>query len=325
MLRDRMSGPRAELAKAVSAALASFLLFQFSLAFFLFLIPIYLYADGRKPSRGFALAASVLIMLALQRTVLNAGIEDVGINRSLITLIDLSYPMLLLLGAAAFSFLKGRSLQRLLIISGAAGLISVPMIALFSADKAFTGLLKEQIVLMIEVLRAPLKDAGTYEASVLFSELQPEIIMEATKNLFFRFYIFVYLLIQALSLVWARGIKARLYGGQRIDAASFRLPEDYVWPLFGSLFVLGLDMAFGLGPFGPAVWNIAAVMLLLYGYQGLGIVRDRMKRSPRLRRARFFLTVLCVMLLFTPGVNLFVILALPLLGVSEMWIRYRDV
>jgi len=61
---------------------------------------------------------------------------------------------------------------------------------------------------------------------------------------------------------------------------------------------------------------------MLYALQGISLVASVMqKRNPQASASRVF--VLAILLLLIPGVNLIPLLALPLAGVSETWIKYR--
>ena len=59
----------------------------------------------------------------------------------------------------------------------------------------------------------------------------------------------------------------------RFQFAQFRLEIWWLWPLIGSAaFLVLADLAFGLSTFGFVAWNIALVVLFLYGLQGMAIL-----------------------------------------------------
>jgi hypothetical protein len=315
---------KSELIKAGAAVLASILFFQLRLAFFFFLVPLFLYGLGRDRNKTAAAAALVWLVMILQGMNLTRGVGDIGISRMLLLLIDLSYPTLLIAGVVGFFFLEGRALRRLAIITAAAGCLSIPVVLSAAANETLTGILREQIVAVTQILREPLSDSASFEASILMTELSPQVMVETTRNLFFRFYIAGYFMLLAFGYVFARGIRARFFGGESIDPSHYKVPENLIWGLLTALPVVALDLVMDIGWLAYPFWNGGAVLLLIFGFQGLGIIRYRMSRSPRLRRARFFIVMMYVFLFFMPVVNVIALLSIPLLGVSELWIRYRE-
>jgi len=325
MVQEKYSAVRSDIVKGAITLVVSFVLFQFRAVFFLFLIPLFLYGMRRSWEKTALVLLVLWTALFVQTMVLTAGIDVPGIDRKLLVLVDLSYPSFLLAGILGFFLLKGRALKRFLIVSVAAGCVSVPVILAVAANQSFTGLLREQIIAITELLRQPLSDSGSFESSLLMAQLDPQTMVETTKDLFFRFSLAAYCGILVFGYAVARGIRARFLGEAPVDVAAFRVPDRCIWGLLVVLPIVALDLFVDIGFWAYPFWNAATVLLLIYAFQGFGIIRYRMLRSPRLRRARFFLTVLFLMLLFLPGANIVALLAIPLLGVSELWVRYREV
>ncbi len=324
MVQRKNFPARSELIKAGAAVLASILFFQLRVAFFFFLVPLFLYGLDRDRNKTAAAAAIVWLVMFLQGLNLTRGAGDIGISRSLLLLIDLSYPTLLLAGTVGFFFLEGRTLRRLAILTVAAGCLSIPVVLSAASNETLTGILREQIVAVTQMLREPLSDSASFEASILMTELTPQVMVETTKNLFFRFYLAGYFILLSFGYAFARGIRARFFGGQGIDPSLYRVPENLIWGLLTALPAVALDLVMDIGWIAYPFWNAGAILLLVFGFQGLGIIRYRMSRSPRLRRARFFIVMMFVFLVFMPVVNVIALLSIPLLGVSELWIRYRE-
>jgi hypothetical protein len=107
----------------------------------------------------------------------------------------------------------------------------------------------------------------------------------------------------------------------RISLADFELGSIYLWVLILSWAVALMDTQFPLGIFGMLSWNIALGTGVMYGLQGLAILqawfngKQRPKSSP---------IGLLLFLLLVPGINGVVAIGLPLLGISENWIRYQS-
>ena len=118
---------------------------------------------------------------------------------------------------------------------------------------------------------------------------------------------------------------AALLGGRLpFRFSRLKLESWWLWPLlFAGALVLA-DLFFGIS-FGSFVaWNLTLVFLLLYGLQGMAILRFLFEKY-RIPRFLWLLLVVVVVTLVrvSPGAGLFVVLAIPLLGISEIWIRYR--
>jgi hypothetical protein len=325
MVRGKVSVRHRDFIKAAVTVGASFVLFQFRALFFLFLVPLFLFGLGSDRKSTVKVVAAVWLTLLVQGFVLTAGISESGISRGLLLLIDLSYPTLLLAALGGFFYYKERALIKLLFLTALAGVVSVPVIMAAASDSTLTGLLRDQIIAVTKMLRDPLSESHTFEASLLMAELDPQEMVETTRNLFFRFYLAGFFLMLSFGYVLARAIRSRFSGDARIQASAFKVPENMIWALLASLPLIALDHFFDLGAVGYPFWNLGTVMLLIYGFQGIGIIKFRMAKSERLQRSRFFLVLLFMFLMFMPVVNMIALLAIPLLGVSELWIRYREV
>ena len=313
-----------EILTAAGTVVVSVLLFQFHLFFFLFLIPLYLYGQKRDTASVLLVDSLVWLVFLVQGFNLSAGIGDIGISRGKLLLMDMSFPTFLIFGHAAYRAIQGSSFNRLLAITAGVGVFGLPLILYLAADEGLSSLLREQIVLVTEILRSPLEEAENWEASVLFAELSPDAMVETTRNLFFRFFLAAYLLMQGLALLISRALRGRLFGEERFRFKDFYLPEWLIWLFIGAVAGVAFDFLMDLGAIAYPFWNIGAIMLIVYGVQGLGIIGYQMEKRPKLKRARFSLVVLYIILLFTPVVNVLALFSVPLLGVSEMWIRYRE-
>ncbi len=72
-----------------------------------------------------------------------------------------------------------------------------------------------------------------------------------------------------------------------------------------------------------AGWNVGLVLLILYGLQGLAILRFFFERRGFPRVLWLLLVIGLIALATSPRAGMVVMLALPAFGVSENWIRYR--
>jgi hypothetical protein len=72
-----------------------------------------------------------------------------------------------------------------------------------------------------------------------------------------------------------------------------------------------------------AAWNILAVCAMMYLAQGGGIVQCFLYRRNLPPFLRLLFNVLIVLLVFSPGINAFVLVGLILLGIAENWAPLR--
>jgi hypothetical protein len=109
----------------------------------------------------------------------------------------------------------------------------------------------------------------------------------------------------------------------RFRLSRFTLEAGWLWPLIGSGALVLADLFFGISAWAYAAWNIGLVMLFLFGLQGMAIVRFLFEKYRVPRLLWFLLVAGLVMLAASPGAGLFIVLLIPILGISENWIRYR--
>jgi hypothetical protein len=103
---------------------------------------------------------------------------------------------------------------------------------------------------------------------------------------------------------------------------NFSVSDKLLWPFIGSWMLVLLDIVFGLGTFGDLIWNAALVFLLFYGTAGISIL-SYWSRKKHVRMHPLSWVILAIFLLFIPGINVILIIAVPVLGLSEHWIHYR--
>jgi uncharacterized protein YybS (DUF2232 family) len=105
--------------------------------------------------------------------------------------------------------------------------------------------------------------------------------------------------------------------------SRFRLETAWVWPLIAAAGFVLADLFFGISVWAYAAWNIGLVLLFLFGLQGMAIILFLFEKYRVPRLLWFLLVVGLVILAASPGAGLFIVLTIPVLGISENWIRYR--
>jgi hypothetical protein len=105
--------------------------------------------------------------------------------------------------------------------------------------------------------------------------------------------------------------------------SGFRNSPYLVWVLIATLgSVLG-SMVFKLDYLEIVSWNLLSVCAFLYLAQGLAIVSFNLTRPGVPRMLRPLAAFMTVLLLFRPGINAVLIVALAIIGVAENWLPLR--
>ena len=74
---------------------------------------------------------------------------------------------------------------------------------------------------------------------------------------------------------------------------------------------------------GIALFNGALSFTVCYAVQGFSVLCYNMRKRGRRIRSFSFLMILLAIALFIPGINIVIVLALPLIGVLETFIELR--
>ena len=118
-------------------------------------------------------------------------------------------------------------------------------------------------------------------------------------------------------------IASKTMGTDRVVLGAYRVPHPGLWVFLISWSAILLDLVVGIGFLRYVAWNFGMVMLVLYGVQGVGVVRHWLVSRGVSGWLRVALGVGLILTLFWPGVNLIVMILVPGIGVSETWIQYR--
>jgi hypothetical protein len=331
MTRDARAGM---LTEAGLFALASVLLAQMGLGIFLFLVPLQvLYA--RRGERSLVLAGAAVIVAVAAIRLIGAAVRGVAEQNNGILLVELVALTLLVVGLILVDYfgdhplpflgVRLRAVPRLIGATLVAALLCVPVLLMLRSrpefGQAVAGLFQnaaDTVASAIAQGSRGLQLEGGVDAEGLAGRLQA-----VAAEVFPRSVLLYYFAI--LTLSWWAGNRsaARAMGAQRSRLVGFSLPELYVWPLIGSLALVLADIAFGVGFAGYVGWNVGLIMLFLYGLQGLGVVQFAFARYSVSRTLRLLTYVVLAVLFLSPGANIAVVVGLPGLGVSEIWLKYR--
>lgn len=332
-MRQATAGAR--LLESFLFALSSLLLYYFGVGVLFFLIPLQVLGVRRGP-HGFAAGAGLfLAMLAGVRLVTVLPSAGMSTEAGLMMAVEGFGIVILLLGLLAVNLpwpRGARTLLKMLGAAGLAGLASIPVAIWLAGSPAFTRAMEAVFADMAKMIGSLFATADGNAAAVLATMLEPSKLMEFTRAWFLRSFVAGYLALLAFSW-WAGSASAARSIAFRAGAhpaanpgprlAEFRLESLFLWPFIASWAAIGLDLLLGLSVLSYAVWNIGLAMLFLYGLQGLAILRFHFEKRRLPRILWFVLVVGLAVLAASPRVGLVVVVAVPLFGISENWIRYR--
>ncbi len=310
---------RSEWGGLLIAAILSFVLYQVNMLVF-FCIPLQVLFI-RKGDRNLLYAcASVFATIVVVTLIRTAQMEDAVFKRGIL-LTQISLPAFVMAGVIAMDLpwkIRLRTVYKVLAVTFAAGVVSIPFIYLLSRNNGISQFIKAQAESVARIFQTGVEESQGATFAIDVDTLTSYII-----NILLKSYLFVYFLTVAGSLWIGRSIAARMSGSWARGLRGLRLPDRLIWLLLVSWAVVLVDFLAGIGAFGYAAWNIGAIMLFIYGMQGIGIIQSLLDRRNVSRYLRIILGAGLLALTMWPGVNLVVLIGLPVLGVSELWIHYR--
>ncbi|UCF96230.1 MAG: DUF2232 domain-containing protein [Spirochaetaceae bacterium] len=323
-------------------AAVSTLLYRLGLGPLLFLIPLQvLYMRrGRKyfaAAAGLSLVLILLIGVLLARRWSMAGAEltQAALSRAApFLLLDMAVAVLLIGGLALIQLPEmNPELQvyrlprvtRLAIATIIAGILSVPLILYLRGNDEFAAGVREFVGLRIEAMNNAFMGADSDSLLPGVQPLQTEALLEAINAILLRSFLFYYFLLLTFSWWLGTIIGARSVGKHPglTRIADFKLPDRYIWPLIASLALVVLTLVASIEFLGILAWNALLILVFLYGVSGLGIIRFLLKKLNVRPGVRWMLIAAIIILAMTPRIGIAVLILVPGLGVSEVWLKYR--
>lgn len=316
--------------EALVFAAVSTLLYHLGMGFILFLIPlqVVLVRKGRKSfaiSSGLALALIFVVkLILLGRTQDPAAflIVEIATVLSLMGgLVLIQMPEL----SSGFERYRFPRVLRLLISTGVAGVVSVPVILYLRGNEEFLLGMQELFSAFASNMNRAFSEAEAFNLLSGSGMFQAESLMQISSTFLLRSFLFDYFLLLAFSWWLGTVIGARTVGKKHglTRVADFKLPDTYVWPLIVSL---GLVLGTLLVPvefLEILAWNSLLILVFLYGVAGLGILRFLLKKLKIPMGFRWLLILAIIILAMTPRINFIILILVPGLGVSETWLKYR--
>ncbi len=314
---------RSEWGDLLVASLISFILYQMNMII-LFCIPLQILFI-RKGERHLLYGCATVMAALVVAGIIRTAPADDSVFRRGIVFFEIGLPAVFLAGLIAVDYrwnARFRTLYKVLLVTLVAGAVSIPVIYLLGRNDGFSTFLKNQIGSIVGLLQAGAEENA--EASRLF-QIDVDMLTERILELILRNYLFMYFLTVAGSVWIGRSIAGRLSRSKPESLRGLHVPDRMIWPLLASWALVLADVLVSIGAVTYAAWNIGLIMLFIFGMQGIGIIQTILDRRAVSRQIRVALTAGMVFLVFWPGVNLVVLIGLPILGVSELWIHYRKV
>lgn len=313
-------------------SVSSILLYAFGLRGLLFLIPLQILMT-RRGIQGLAGACGLtfLFILGYGAFQYSAVYGRGGVAAMRVT-IEILPAMALLLGLIVVNlpFLQRyRGLVRLLAATGGVGVLAVPL--LLSAPqipaygKAVTAIFSD----VASALQAYLAPVVPSSGSPIVDLLDPTSLQAAFVPIILSRFLLFYFIVLLFGWWAGRQIAGRTRAMIPVSVerparlSEFRLQSFYLWPLIVAGAFILLDQVVDI-PIVPYVaWNVGSVVFFLFGIQGMAIIKFFFEKHRLPRLLWGMLLVLLALVLVTPEVSIFFMIAIPAFGVSENWIRLR--
>jgi hypothetical protein len=317
-------------------AVSSLVLYSFGIGRALFLLPLQVIAGRRGPA-GIAAAGAlgVLGLAAMRLVALLPG--PIAMADLLPAGAEVAVFLLLVAGLAAVNLSWGhtRTLVRLLAASVAISVAAVPLVAALAASPEVRTVVDEAFAETSAMLRSVFATGDSVAGTVLDAFLVPATLKAVIREYLLHSFVPAIFVFLAFSW-WAGSAAARRASpaGQTVRPwrfAAFRLEAWWLWPLIASLALVLAVALLADVPSAPAwlayasypAWNVALLLLFVFGLQGLAILRFLLEKRGIARLLWPLVVAAVAAALATPRLNLAAAVALPLFGASENWVRYR--
>ncbi len=293
--------------------------YQFQTTILIFVIPLVVLFKRQGYRVGISGTAGIFLGILLVKLI--RGGASGGILREDLLILDLTYPVTFLLGVAITEgpfFQKIPPYGRIGIVTVIGGILGIPLIRYVWTDPMFEAYLKAQIEAM---LRAMVEGKTSIDLGTMGTVSTREIL-RLSKVLFANTYAAGYFLTFLFNWVVGSRIGLRSRGIYPVETVvgTVHLPDKLIWGFLLGWFGVLVTWIRPLGWVSILFWNSALLCTVLYGMQGVDILRYYLKKLERLRVVILFMILL---FLFIPGLNILIMVGVPLLGVSELWIQYR--
>jgi hypothetical protein len=315
--------------------LSSLVLYHIGIGVAVFLIPLQVVASRR--GTGSLLVACGIFMIVFLALRLPPFLGGTG-QPDLVSLGEGIFVLSLFAGLLIVNLpllATWRTLFRLLAATALVGLGAIPCVIMLAHNTQFQsamGTVYEELSRLITSLFTRKQDTTDPALSAFLS---PKALRSLMRAFLSRSLLPLYF--GLLSFSWwagqASAARSLWFGQARFRFSGFRLESFWLWPLICALaliladLVLGSRADAGLRELGwqYGAWNIGLIVVVMYGLQGLAILRFLFEKHGLPRLLWLLLIVAVAILAASPRTGVVVMVALPAFGVSENWVRYRIV
>ena len=306
---------------ALIASCISVFAYQTGFFFFLFLVPLQLllFRSGLKVARIAVLGVGIaLVYLGIRHTAIGNG--DV---RGYLLLVELVIPFLLLGGFLlenGFFGNLGGVLLNALLATAMTALVSIAVLQVLN-NEAFIAYYKAQFAEMFNILKSAL--AGSSDIDLIpMMDMDVDTMLVHVSSVFYKGFLFAYFCILFLSYTFALSVE-RLTKHEA-GIITVMIPDYFVWVLIAALSLVLIDARFQPNPvLGYVGWNVFLIVMLLYGLRGLGLIRQMLEVRKVHPVVRYFIAFATVILLLHPRYGRVLLVGIPLIGISEIWFKYK--
>ncbi|MBR5927027.1 MAG: DUF2232 domain-containing protein [Spirochaetia bacterium] len=306
---------------ALIASCISVFAYQTGFFFFLFLVPLQLllFRSGLKVARVAVLGVGIaLVYLGIKHTAFGNG--DV---RGYLLLVELVIPFLLLGGFLlenGFFGNLGGVLLNALLATVITALVSIAVLQVLN-NEAFIAYYKAQFAEMFNILKSALVGSSDIDL-IPMMDMDVDTMLVHVSSVFYKGFLFAYFCILFLSYTFALSVE-RLTKHEA-GIITVMIPDYFVWVLIAALSLVLIDARFQPNPvLGYVGWNVFLIVMLLYGLRGLGLIRQMLEVRKVHPVVRYFIAFATVILLLHPRYGRVLLVGIPLIGISEIWFKYK--
>ncbi len=300
--------PVQEAVPLLLSAAASVVLFYSGLFAFLFVVPVQYIYTRYSPQKGSLVAVATAVVIVAVHMLQVTRLDDVPSEMVRLLFFDSLMPAGLLAGVAVINLNHRHPWWgRLLIGAAVAVLGALPSLRILALAGDGSGPLNDQITAMVEMLGVT---QGTDEMIRTIQQVAMNTVGIG--------------MVATLAANWwlGRSIVLRRYGLMQ-SLRPARVMNDLVWVVIAGLAVVVASEFLETGFVLPLGWNALLVGSFLFGVQGVGLIQHLLRLRGGTDRGERWVPTIVLMLLFIPGINLLVMVGVPLLGMSEVWVDYK--
>lgn len=304
----------------IKTAIPAFLLMLFRI-YPVILVPLYM-LSSRHGLKSLIITAVLVLtaFFAAGYSIAGMMLAEYGVWQTAkrLVILDMLFVGLLVLAVVLIEIIKSRverNLYRILIIGSGLGFLSLSVLYILGNNGLFEDVVKLQQDITEAVYVTGLSltgeelhsGAAVYMRSFLGSAMVSVVLI--------------------LAVNWriARFLIRRRERKSPYSLTGFFLPEKLIWPLMISWAGVLIDRILDLGFFGYLMINTGWIFLFLYILNGFGIFRYLTVNGLISGVIAIALVGTVVLTLFIPGLYIVLIVGICGLGVSEVWIKYRNI